>query len=218
MNKIRITTLLFFLITCLNSFAQQKVSTPNLLNENKFQTINRNISLTTNKQGKVVIHLNAKPNDGVAWIKDLNFETGIIEFDAKGKDVLQESFVGIAFHDVNDSTYEVVYFRPFNFQAIDSNRKKHSVQYISLPKFDWSFLRDTYPDKYEHALLNSVDPNSWFHVKIIIDKNRIQAFINSDVQACLSVIPLTHNQSGKLGFWVGNNSDGDFSNLILTTN
>ncbi len=218
MDKIRITTLFYFLIAYLNCFAQQKASTNILLNERKFETINRNIRLTVKEQAKVVVHLDAQPNNGVAWVKGLNFETGIIEFDVKGKDFLQESFIGIAIHGVNDSTYESVYFRPFNFQATDSNRKKHAVQYIALPKFDWSLLRDTYPGEYEHALFNFVDPNSWFHVKIIIDKNQIQAFVNSDAQACLSVKRLTRNQSGKVGFWVGNNSDGEFSNLTITTN
>ena len=213
MKKKLLTTPLYFGMFCMGCLAQQHI---NLSDANNFQTVNRHISVSANKQGKAVIHLDAKPGVGVAWIKDLNFRTGIIEFDVKGKDVLQESFVGIAFHGTNDSTYEGVYFRPFSFQAIDANRKKHAVQYISLPKFDWSYLRDTYPDKYEHTVLNAVNPDSWFHVKIIVGENKVQAFINSD--ACLSVIPLTHMQSGKIGFWVGNNSDGDFSNLMLTTN
>ncbi|HEX3008342.1 MAG TPA: hypothetical protein VHO90_12095, partial [Bacteroidales bacterium] len=155
---------------------------------------------------------------GVVWINDLNFSTGVIEFDVKGKDVLQESFVGIAFHGLNDSTYEGVYFRPFNFRATDPVRKKHSVQYISLPKFDWYYLREAYPNKYENTLTSNVDPNDWFHVKIIIDKDAVKALVNSDNQPCLSVQPLTHNKTGKVGFWVGNGSDGDFANLVVSNN
>lgn len=68
----------------------------------------------------------------------------------------------IAFHGVNDTAYESVYFRPFNFQVEDTVRKKHAVQYISLPKFDWEYLRETYPDKYEHSLLKVVDPPNGF--------------------------------------------------------
>lgn len=67
-------------------------------------------------------------------------------------------------------------------------------------------------------MLTPVDPNNWFHVKIIVDKHKIQAFVNSDAKACLSVEPLTGNSSGKIGFWVGNHSDGDFTNLVLKQN
>jgi len=212
MNKV---ILAFCLFVFFSSSAQTKITTPDLSKKDHLQPVNRQVSLSTNKTVKTIVHVNAKEGAGIAWIKGLNFSTGVIEFDVKGKDVLQESFVGIAFHGVNDSTYESVYFRPFNFQADDTARKKHAVQYISVPKFDWEYLRETYPDKFEHSLLTFVDPNGWFHVKVVVDENRIQAFVNSDVKPCLSVEPLTHNVSGKLGFWVGNGSDGDFANLIL---
>jgi len=216
MNKILFSILLCFSMSFgLCCLAQQKIINADLSDKSRLQTVNRNATLSKDTQGKTIINLDAKPGSGVVWIKELDFTTGIIEFDVKGKDVLQQSFVGIAFHGVNDSTYEGVYFRPFNFQAADPARKKHAVQYISLPKYDWSYLRETYPDKYEHALLSVVDPNSWFHVKIIVENNIINAFINSETQPCLSVQPLTHISSGKIGFWVGNNSDGDFSNLVI---
>jgi len=168
--------------------------------------------------GKTVVHLNAGNGPGVVWINDLNFSTGSIELDIRGKDVFQKSFVGIAFHGVNDSTYESIYFRPFNFIAADTVRKKHAVQYRSLPKFDWPFLRETYPNKYEHPLLTPVDPSGWFQIKIIVDKDKVEAFVNADLKACLSVERLTNQASGEIGFWVGNGSDGDFTNLIVKTN
>ena len=219
MNKIIALVLLCFLMSfSSSSLAQQKIITADLSDKSKLQTVNRNATLSKDTQGKTIIHLDAKPGPGVVWITGLDFTTGTIEFDVKGKDVLQQSFVGIAFHGVNDSTYEGVYFRPFNFQAEDPVRKKHAIQYISLPKYDWPYLRETYPDKYEHALLSVVDPNNWFHVKISVENNIIKAFVNSETQECLSVGPLTHISSGKIGFWVGNNSDGDFSNLVIKHN
>ena len=215
MNKIIIA---FGLFICFDCSAQVKIHTPDLSKEENFQPVKRHITLSTDKTGKIIVHLDANDGAGVAWIKDVDFATGIIEFDVKGKDVLQESFVGIAFHEANNTTYESVYFRPFNFQVDDTLRKKHAVQYISLPKFDWEYLRETYPDKYEHALLTFVDPNEWFHVKVVVDKNKIQAFVNDDNTACISVKPLSKYLSGKIGFWVGNGSDGDFANLVLYTN
>lgn len=212
MNKI---ILAFCLFIFFNSSAQIKIITPDLSKKDNLQPVNRQVSLSTDKTVKTIVHLNANDGAGVVWIKGFNFKTGVIEFDVKGKDVLQESFVGIAFHGGNDSTYESVYFRPFNFQVDDTVRKKHAIQYISLPKFDWEYLREKYPDKYEQSLLTFVDPNEWFHVKVVVDKNKIQVFVNADTKACISVKPLTNNSSGKIGFWVGNGSDGDFANLIL---
>lgn len=213
MNKIIVIALCLF--TCFKSSAQIKLITPNLSKKDNVKPVNRQVSLLTDKTGKIIVHLNTNDGAGVGWINGLKFSTGVIEFDVKGKDVLQKSFVGIAFHGINDTTYESVYFRPFNFQADDTVRKKHAVQYISLPKFDWEYLRETYPNKYEHSLLTFVDPNEWFHVKVVVDKNKIQAFVNADIKACISVEPLTHNLLGRVGFWVGNGSDGDFANLIL---
>jgi hypothetical protein len=211
-------SLLYFL-TCisLNGLAQTGAVSPDLSDKANFQSVNRDITREEDKSGKTIIHLNAKPDAGIALISDLDFGTGVIEFDVKGKDVLQESFIGIAFHCLNDTTYECVYFRPFNFQSNDPVRKKHAVQYVSLPQFDWSYLRNEYPDKYEHAMLQPVDPNDWFHVKIIVEENRIQVFVNSEARPCLSVEPLTTRLSGKTGFWVGNGSDGDFANLTLVS-
>jgi hypothetical protein len=150
---------LCFAMFCFSIQAQTAI---NPSSESDFNAVNRSIHLFSDQRGKSKIHVDAKPDVGVVWIKNVEFKTGVIEFEVKGKHVLQQSFVGIAFHGTNDSTYEAVYFRPFNFQATDSIRKKHAVQYISLPKFDWSYLRETFPDKYENALLNPVNPDGWF--------------------------------------------------------
>ena len=202
----------------LNSFAQQKIIRLDLLNKGDFQVINRTVGLSTDKQGKTIIHLDAKPDVGVAWINNTNFTTGIIEFTVKGKDVLQQSFLGIAFHEINDSSFDAIYFRPFNFRSIDTARRNHSVQYISMPKYDWSYLRQNYPGKYENALTEAIEPKEWFHAKILVSNESIKVFVNDDDKPSLVVKPLSNSISGKIGFWVGNNSDGDFSNLILTTN
>jgi len=206
------------LFSCFSGKAQTKMIRPDLSKKSNLQPVNRQITFSGDETGKAIVHLNAGNGPGVVWINDLSFSTGIIDLDIKGKDVLQRSFVGIAFHGVNDSTYEGIYFRPFNFQAADAARKNHAVQYISLPKFDWSYLRETYPDKYEHALLSFVDPDKWFHVRVVVEKDMIQAFVGSGAEACLTIEPLTHNLSGKIGFWVGSGADGEFANLIIKTN
>ena len=74
--------------------------------------------------GKTGIKLTARENDGVAWLNGVTFSNGVIELDIKGKDVLQQSFVGVAFHGTDIApTKDVIYFRPFNFRAADPVRK-----------------------------------------------------------------------------------------------
>lgn len=209
------TLLLFMACVSHNAFGQKSPIKPDLSNSSRFQVVNRTIGISADDQGKNIIHLDSSSNAGVAWINNLTFGKGIIEFDVKGKNILQQSFVGIAFHGLNDSTYDAIYFRPFNFQSTDSIRRSHSVQYISLPHYDWPLLREMYPGKYENALTNKTDSESWLHVKIRIDSKNITVFIDEDLKPSMVVKPLSNRTTGKIGFWVGNNSDGDFANLSI---
>ncbi|NLR61599.1 DUF1080 domain-containing protein [Chitinophaga polysaccharea] len=158
-----------------------------------------------------VIHLNKADGPGVAWISNQEFSNGTIEFDVKGKNVLQQSFVGLAFHGQNDSTYDAVYFRPFNFQVPEPGRRAHSVQYISLPKYDWFTLRDQYPGKYENEIDTATDPNNWFHVKLVIEFPEVTAYVNG--KKCLSVTQICTLKTGMVGYWVGNGSSGEWRNI-----
>jgi hypothetical protein len=65
----------------------------------------------------------------VVWIEGLAFATGTIELDVRGKDVQSQSFLGIAIGGADDSTYESVFLRPFNFRASDPLRRMHAIQY-----------------------------------------------------------------------------------------
>jgi len=69
-------------------------------------------------------------------LKNILFSNGTIEFDVKGKDVQGQSFVGLAFHGLDNSTYDAIYLRPFNFRTEDKLRKIHAVQYISHPVYN----------------------------------------------------------------------------------
>src|ERR1700759_1984254 len=95
-----------------------------------------------------VAHMNEAPGDGIAWIKGQVFSEGTIELDIRGKDAFQQSFVGIAYHGVDDSTFEAVYFRPFNFHSPDPARVLHAVQYVAPPAYDWEILRKDHPNQY----------------------------------------------------------------------
>jgi len=173
-----------------------------------YTVVNRSLT----DDGKV-IHLGAAEGDGKVWFKGLDFAEGTIEFDIKGKDVQQQSFVGFAFHGVNDSTYEAIYFRPFNFRATDPVRKGHAVQYVAPPQYDWSVLRAKFPNKYEQPVSPVPDPNDWFHAKIVVGANKVEVFVNRNATPSLVVEPIVHRAGRLTGFWVGNGSEGDWKNL-----
>jgi hypothetical protein len=186
-----------------------------LFRANKLTTVNRTGSIINTADRKNVLHLDAKENAGIIWVNDIEFSEGTIEFDVKGKNILQKSFVGIAFHGTNDSTYDAVYFRPFNFKSSEKERRDHSVQYISLPKFDWPVLRKDSTGIYEKPINPSPEPEEWLHARIIIENQTVKVFVNQNEEPSLVVKQLSGQKKGKVGFWVGHESEGDFAGLKI---
>jgi hypothetical protein len=185
-----------------------------LAENHKLEIFNREVKPFSDGSRKGIC-FNAVENNGVAWLDKLLFGDGIIELDIKGKDVLQKSFVGIAFHGIDEKTFDAIYFRPFNFQAVDSVRRIHAVQYISLPGYDWEKLRSEQNGKYEKAVSPAPNPNEWFHAKIVIKFPTIKVYVNGNNEPSLVVSQLSNRKSGKIGLWAGHNSDGCFANFTI---
>jgi len=218
MRLIKFLPFVIALIISMAASAQGKSKKYDLFDLNKdgkLQVVNRTLSSFMDKRGNAVKFSEAN-GDGVAWLDGVNFANGSIELDIKGKDVLQQSFVGVAFHGVDEKTLDAIYFRPFNFHTTDSVRRIHAVQYVSHPDFPWNVLRETQNAKYEKAIPSAPDPNEWFHVKIVVDYPQITVYVNNSASPCLSVDKLNDRQTGKIGLWVGNNSGGEFANLVIT--
>ena len=218
MGKKNIPLLIFpvILLMCGVSLAQEKTVIPDLsqiTNQECWGVYNRVVSLKK-ENGNAALYLNGQEGDGFVWLKDFDFNNGIIEADIKGKNVNGNSFVGIAFHGLNDTTYDVVYFRPFNFLSEDFVRKSHSVQYISHPVYTWYKLRKEHPGKYENTVNPVPDPDSFFHAKVVIERPRISVFVNDNEEPSLVVNELS-DRTGWIGLWAGNYSDGTFSNLKI---
>src|SRR5690242_8519886 len=83
-----------------------------LYNEKAVTVYNREIT-TELSDSKNALVLSEEEGEGLVWINGVDFSTGTIEVDLKGQDVFQHSFLGIAFHAVNDSIFDAIYFRPF---------------------------------------------------------------------------------------------------------
>lgn len=174
------------------------------------KVVNRKVSV--DKQSGAV-QLNEMDKVGIAWITSKKFSTGTIEFELRGKDKFQGSFPGIAFHGLNDTTYEAIYFRPFNFRSTDPIRKSHAVQYIASPKYDWPKLRAEFPNQYEQPVSSDIDPNQWFHVKIEVSADKIKVYLNE--QAVLELKPLVQLTGKMIGYWAGDGSGGNWKNLKI---
>lgn len=127
-----------------------------------------------------------------------------------------QRFVGVAFHRKDDNTYEAVYLRPFNFRASDPIRKQHAVQYVTLPGFDYDRLREDFPEEFENPVDASIEPSGWVRLRVVVGGGRVQIYVGAVSEPALEVRKLGQLYGGQLGLWVGNDSGGDFANLVIT--
>ena len=181
-----------------------------LHSKEKLSVVNREIK-SVEENGKKFVRVSEAQGEGIVWLPVKNFKKGKLEIEMRGKDVLQRSFIGVVFHAQNDSTFDAVYCRPFNFFAKDSVRRIHAVQYISHPEYTWQVLRNTRNAEFEKEIISPPDPNSWFNMTVEIDDKSVKTYINKASQPSLVVDKLTKVKNGKIGIFVGSGSGGDFS-------
>lgn len=188
---------------------QQNVNLQELQKENKLAVFADHLSLLDTN------NIHGLSCDGIIWLVDMDFSTGAIDVDLKGKDFFQRSFLGIAFHGVDTTTYDAIYFRPFNFRATDTARKIHAVQYISMPDYPWSRLRKEQNGHFEKGIDPPPAANDWFHAKIVVGKEMIRVFVNHASIPSLEVKLLNKRTNGLIGLW-DDGLNGDFANLQIT--
>ena len=66
---------------------------------------------------RTLVRFDEGVGDGLAYLREVDLADGTIEFEVRERNVMQRSFVGIAFHGADSQTCDAVYFRPFNFQV-----------------------------------------------------------------------------------------------------
>ena len=181
--------------------------------KDNLKVVNRDIVAIDKEANSVA--LNNKLGDGLAIIEDLKFDIGTIDIELKGEDAQGRSFIGIAFNIQNDSTYEAVYFRPFNFRSQEKIRREHSVQYIHHPENGWRFLRTNFEGQYEAEFPRKPSPNDWFNIQIKIDEKKVYVYDMESNVELLVVERLTNQVTNKIALWTGHNSKGEFRNLKI---
>ena len=162
------------------------------------------------------MRLSAASGNGVAWLEGTDFQSGTIEVDVRGRESMGQRFVGVAFHRKDDNTYEAVYLRPFNFRASDPVRKQHAVQYITLPAFDYDRLRHDFPEEFENPVDASIEPTDWVKLRVVVRGARVQIYVGAVNEPVLEVRKLGQLYGGQVGLWVGNDSGGDFADIVIS--
>jgi len=162
------------------------------------------------------VRLSPAAGSAVAWVEGSDFQSGTIEVDVRGREWMSQKFVGVAFHRKDDNTYEAVYVRPFNFRTSDRTRRQHAVQYITLPDFDYDRLRRDFPEEFENPVDASIEPTDWIKLRVVVRGTRVQIYVGAVNEPALEVPKLGLLYGGQVGLWVGNDSGGDFANLVIT--
>ena len=152
------------------------------------------------------------------WLEGVNFREGTIECEILGKSSPRGSnFLGIAFHGKDDTTFECVYFRPFNFRAENPENSRHAVQYISHPQWTWQKLRAEKTGQYEKPIAPPPDGDAWFRAKIVVTAGKVSVFVNDAPRPSLEVDRLGTQSEGKVAIWGGDAGEGGyFTNLRIT--
>jgi hypothetical protein len=197
-----------------SSSTQQGIDLGQRLVEGKLRAVNREVTKLPERPDGV--RVSEKADVGVVWIEGSDFAEGTIEVDVRGRDVPQQSFVGIAFHRKDDNTYESVYVRPFNFRAQDPDRHQHAVQYMMSPDYDWPRLRKEFSEEFENPVDPSLVPTDWVPLRVVVKGQAIQIYVGKVASPTLEVRKLGQLDRGMIGLWTGNNSNGDFANLRIT--
>jgi hypothetical protein len=209
---------LCFLISASASIAEEKTKQFDLtaIPDGKDWNLEGRTATKLEDSDKKGVRLDLRTGQGIAWQKGTEFTDGTIEVDLRGEDRPQHSFVGVAFRIQDGTTYDAVYFRPFNFKAADATWRSRSVQYVSHPENTWEKLRAATPGKYENVINPVPDPNGWFHVRIVVKNGKVSVYVDDAKKPCLIVQEIGKRKGGGIGIFAGDQSGGDFANLKIT--
>lgn len=212
MKKIKLF-LAIMVFSYISAFGQQQLNLADTFKNGKIEAINRTVSLYADDQN--ALEMDAKQSDGLAIFEDTEFSTGTLEIELLGENNPGKSFIGIAFNIQNDSTYEAIYFRPFNFVAEEQIRKDHMTQYIFHPEFTWRKLRAERTGEFENEITPAPNPDDWFKVKINIGEEKVMVYVNGSTEPVMTADRLTATTSNTIGLWTGFGSSGRFRNMIM---
>ena len=188
------------------------------------QQVNTSMELKTIKGKQVVTVIKAseiKADDENTFvkIKGLKFTNGIIKVNVLSKLTKEapahaRGFIGIAFRiNADNSKFESIYIRPTNGRANDQLRRNRSIQYFSYPDYRFARLRKESAGLYESYA--DMGLNEWIALKIVVNGDKAQLFINDAKYPSFIVNDLKHGADGTggIGLFVDIGTEGYFSHL-----
>jgi len=183
----------------------------NLLIINLIQSQNENIPFDSGKWEKKNAQqtefLGRKCLMGVASLKDVEFQNGIIEFDLAVNG--ERSYPGIIFRAKGQDEYERVYIRP-HLPKTFQNVVQYEGTFNGLDS--WQLYYGA--GKTTSAM---IPVNTWFHVKLEVKDSQARIYLNEMSEPVLTITELAHGLSkGSLGVWGPMDGTAFFSNFSFT--
>ncbi|MFC2107153.1 SMP-30/gluconolactonase/LRE family protein [Bacteroidota bacterium] len=158
--------------------------------------------------GKVVDHDGKKCFMGTGYLKNFNFTNGIIEYDLAIDG--RRSYPGVNFRIQSPYEYESFYIRPHRMGLYPD-----ALQYTPAFKGDrtWQFYNG---EGYTAAADKPV--GEWVHVKLIVNGNQAQLFLNNNETPALLINDLKHGlSSGSIALNSPANGTAYFTKLTIDT-
>ncbi len=154
--------------------------------------------------GETSEYLGRKSFNGTAFLKDVEFENGVIEFDIALNG--QRSYPGIRFRIQSRNDFEHFYIRPHRAGLYpDALQYSPSMNGIN----EWQLCNGT---GYTAGI--TLPENEWIHVKMEIKDDRARIFINDEKKPALEINELKHGRStGTIGVAGQANGTAYFSNF-----
>jgi hypothetical protein len=173
-------------------------------------------------EGRKCVRLtNDSKKDGFALLPGTEgFQDGAIEANIAlkvGKTPFRmPGFVGIAFRARSDaSRYDLFYLRPGNSTSGNQAMRNHSLQYVSMPDFDWYALRYDWPWVYETYAPLSLE--TWMKVRIEVRGRTAKLYLDGSAEPSLVIDPLLgQDLRGSVALWPYANEQAYFSGVRIT--
>ncbi|MEW6659461.1 MAG: type II toxin-antitoxin system HicB family antitoxin [Thermodesulfobacteriota bacterium] len=146
--------------------------------------------------------LTDRPN--LAWLP-VDFHNGSIECDvaaalATDAPDYARGFIGIGLRIDSKLNFEGIYLRPANSRVDDQVRRNHSIQYFSLPGYDFARFRKESPERYESYA--DMGLGEWIHMKIEVRQNKARLYVNGMKQPSFVVNDLKLGPGQRGGSWI----------------
>ena len=187
---------------------------PELYKKNQLEAISGEVRWFI-EDGKQGISISESQSYGIVWLRGIEFSNGVIEVDIRFSVNDRQSLAGIAFHGIDNDTFDAVYFRPFNILSGDPEQRNNSILYISHSEDRSTVLQEGSTVISENRETISTVEDGWFHVRISVQNLRITVYINDSPEPDLTVNKLNDRRLGRIGFLTGYNSGSYFANLKL---